>query len=146
MNLFAYKSYENKAVPYYLVQDSSIVKSKNIISKIKYYQAEHTIQAKQLRAFLDTCSFPVILCSDLNTVPANHIYQKVRGNLKDGFIGSKTGMGNTYNFLLPNLRIDYLLHHPALEARQWKHFANGFFDHDHLMADFSWKTKEAVFK
>lgn len=141
MNLFAGKAYENKKLPYYLQQDSSIIMSKNIFSKIKYYQSEHAMQAGQLRAFMDTCQVPVILCTDMNSVPASFTYKVAKGNLQDGFSGSKTGLGNTYNFLLPNLRIDYLLHHPLLEARQWKHFTNGFFDHDHLMADFTWKKQ-----
>lgn len=141
MNLFGYNTYDPDKLPYYHKSDSSIIMSKNIITKIKFFQAEHTLQAQQLNTFLDTCSVPVVLCIDMNTVPAGFNSRKAKGKLKDGFIGSKTGMGNTYNFLLPNLRIDYLLHHPALEARQWKHFTNGFFDHDHLMADFTWKIE-----
>lgn len=141
MNLFSYKTYQNRKLPYYLQPDSSIIMSENIFSKIKFYQYEHALQAKQLKDFMDTCSVPVVLCTDLNTVPASATYRIARGNLTDGFTGSKTGLGNTYNYLLPNLRIDYLLHHPALEAKQWKHFTNGFFDHDHLMADYSWKQQ-----
>jgi endonuclease/exonuclease/phosphatase family metal-dependent hydrolase len=140
MNLVSNKSFQEGKFPYYLRHDSTILRNSNPFAKVRFYQAEHAQQAIQLRAFLDTCSVPVILCADMNTVPAGFTYRMAKGNLVDGFTGSKTGMGNTYNFLLPNLRIDYLLHHPAIEARQWKHFTNGFFDHDHLMGDFTRKN------
>ncbi len=141
MNLFIPETSMKRKLPYYLQQDSNILRSRNIFSNIIYYQAEHETQAKQLRAFTDTCPIPVILCTDMNTVPASYTYRQAKGNLQDGFLGTKTGLGNTYNYLLPNLRIDYLFHHPLLDARQWKHFSDGFFDHDHLMADFSWKPQ-----
>jgi endonuclease/exonuclease/phosphatase family metal-dependent hydrolase len=141
MNLSAPKASEGGKLPYYLQDDTTILKETNPFVKVKFYQSEHVLQAKQLRAFMDSSQVPVVLCSDMNTVPASATYRIAKGNLTDGFIGSKTGLGNTYNFLLPNLRIDYILHHPSLEAKQWKHFSNGFFDHDHLMADLAWKIK-----
>lgn len=141
INLFGYKTYQPGKLPYFLQQDSSIVMSTNPFIKIRHYKAEHALQAKEVRSFLDTCRVPVVVCADLNTVPASYIYRQVKGNLTDGFIGSKTGLGATYNYLLPNLRIDYLLNDRKLKSTQWKHFTNGFFDHDHLVADLAWKQQ-----
>ena len=124
-------------LPNYMHQDSSIVMENNVIEKLVYFQKQHTQQAAQLRAFLDTCSVPVILCADLNTVPSSHLYQLVRGNMEDGYMGNETGLGATYNYLLPNIRIDYIFHHPLISLFQWKHFKDGFFDHDHLLGDYS---------
>lgn len=139
MNIFSHKDFNRNNLPYYHKEDSAIILSSNILNKIIYFQEEHAVQAQHLRKFLDTTTIPVILGTDMNTVPANYIYKKVKGNLNDGFTGSKTGWGATYNYLLPNLRIDYLLNDDRLAAMQWKHFSSGFFDHDHLMADYEWQ-------
>jgi endonuclease/exonuclease/phosphatase family metal-dependent hydrolase len=139
MNLFSHKTFNPHSLPYYFRPDSAIIMSPKIMMKLRHYQGIHAQQAKRLSAFIDTTRVPVMLAADLNTVPANHVYKTVKGNrLSDGFLGSKTGLGNTFNFLLPNLRIDYLLHDKALKNIQWHHFVNGFFDHDHLVGDFSW--------
>ncbi|HSK11908.1 MAG TPA: endonuclease/exonuclease/phosphatase family protein [Phnomibacter sp.] len=143
MQLFSHRTFAGKKLPYFMLPDSAIIMSSSILKKLRFFQMEHARQATQFRAFLDTCSVPVIVAADLNTVPANYIYRQVRGgDLQDGFLGSKTGLGNTYNYLAPHLRIDYLMHHDALEAVQWHHFEEGFFDHDHLMADHRWKKEK----
>lgn len=117
--------------------DSAIIMEKNMLKKFFYFQRQHTQQAIQLRNFLDTCSVPVILAADLNTIPAAYLYTLVKGRMTDGFRGNATGLGATYNYLLPNIRIDYLMHHPSIELRQWKHFEDGFFNHDHLLGDYT---------
>jgi endonuclease/exonuclease/phosphatase family metal-dependent hydrolase len=117
--------------------DKEIVLSKNIFKKLSYFQKQHSAQALQLRAFLDTCSVPVILSADLNTLPSSYLYGLVKSDFKDSFRGNAFGFGATYNYLLPNIRIDYQFYHPSIKLIQWKHFTNGFFDHDHLLGDFS---------
>jgi endonuclease/exonuclease/phosphatase family metal-dependent hydrolase len=140
MNLFSHRHFNADRLPYYFQCDSALIMSPNVLRKLMHYQKIHVQQAQRLAAFMDTASLPVILAADLNTVPANHAVKKIKGNrLSDGFLGSKTGLGNTFNFLLPNLRIDYLLHDKSLKAVQWKHFEDGFFDHDHLIGDFLWR-------
>jgi endonuclease/exonuclease/phosphatase family metal-dependent hydrolase len=141
MHIFSHKDFNRNSLPYYHLEDSAIILSSNILKKIKFFQHEHAVQAQQLRNFLDTSGAPVILGADMNTVPASYIYKKVKGSLNDGFTGSRTGLGATYNYLLPNLRIDYLLNDGRLAALQWKHFNEGFFDHDHLMADYEWQPQ-----
>jgi endonuclease/exonuclease/phosphatase family metal-dependent hydrolase len=140
MNLFSHRHFNPHTLPYYFRPDSAIIMSPNVLMKLRHYQRIHVQQAKRLAAFIDTASLPIILSADLNTVPANHVVRMVkRHRLSDGFLGSKTGLGNTFNYLLPNLRVDYLLHDKPLKAIQWKHFQEGFFDHDHLIGDFSWR-------
>lgn len=139
MNLFSHKTFNPKTLPYYFKPDSAIIMSPNVGMKLRHFQAIHAAQSTQLAAFIDSTRVPVILAADLNTVPANHVYKLVKGSkLRDGFWGSKTLLGNTYNYLLPNLRIDYLFHDKSLKAMQWHHFNNGFFDHDHMIGDYSW--------
>ncbi len=138
MHFFSHTQFANVVLPYWQKPDSAIIMNPGILFKLRHFQQRHLLQAKELRRFLDTCSVPVILGADLNTVPANYVYRIVKGELNDGFPGSKTGLGATYNYLAPNLRIDYLLNDKKLTPQVWKHHENGFFDHDHLMADYQW--------
>jgi endonuclease/exonuclease/phosphatase family metal-dependent hydrolase len=139
MHIRSHKMLDPKAIGYHLKQDSMIIMDTDFLKKIRYFQQQHTGQVLQLTHFIDTSQAPVVLGADLNTVPANNIYKSINSRLHDGFSGSKTGFGNTYNYMLPNLRIDYLLNNKKLAVSQWKHFDESFSDHDHLMADFEWK-------
>jgi endonuclease/exonuclease/phosphatase family metal-dependent hydrolase len=142
MHFFSQKQFAHITLPYWQKPDSAIIMSSSILLKLNHFQQQHLLQAKELRRFLDTCSVPVILGADLNTVPANYIYRHVKGSLNDGFLGSKTGLGATYNYLAPNLRIDYLLNDRQLSPQVWKHFQEGFLDHDHLLADYQWAQND----
>ncbi len=139
MHLSSHKIMNPARLPYFLRVDSSIIMSQNLFTKLNFFLKKHREQARFLRNFLDTCPIPVILAADLNTVPANYLYKQVKGEMEDGFIGSKTGMGSTYNYLAPNIRIDYLLNDRKLKPLAFQHFENGFFDHDHLLADYTWR-------
>lgn len=132
--------FRHQRMPYMLKPDSAIIMNRNILAKMQYFQGRHVQQAQLLRRFLDTCAIPVVLAGDLNTVPANYLYRQVKGNLQDGFMGSTTGMGNTYNYLAPNLRIDYLFNDKRLKPSAFHHFEDGFVDHDHLLADYQWRN------
>lgn len=142
MHFSSNKHFSHITLPYWQKPDSAIIMSSSILDKLMHFQHQHLLQAKELRSFLDTCSVPVILGADLNTVPANYIYRHVKGSLNDGFLGSKTGLGATYNYLAPNLRIDYLLNDKQLSPQVWKHFQDGFLDHDHLLADYQWAQND----
>lgn len=136
INLNGHNAY--KSIPFnkFVQQDSAIVMSPNILNKLIFYQREHSYQAEVLRSFIDTCSYPVALAADLNTVPAQHTYRLARGTLRDDFLGHTTGLASTYNYLAPNIRIDYLMSSRALRCLQCYHHTNGFFDHDPLLADY----------
>ncbi len=138
INLMSHKEFNPAEFPRFQLPDSAIIMHQNPLIKLQFYQKEHARQAILLRHFLDTCRVPTILCADLNTVPASNTYKKVRGDHQDGFLASTTGLGATYNYLAPNLRIDYIFNHPLLRKSQWKHFQDGFFNHDHLMGDYFW--------
>lgn len=121
-------------------QDTSVLVTGNKLKKLRYFQAYHTTQAQTLRAFLDTCAVPVILGADLNSVPTSYVYSKVKGPLKDAFLETGFGWGKTYrNSVLPNLRIDYLLHHPQLQVLQMHSHTLHISDHKPLVADFGWR-------
>lgn len=121
-------------------QDTAVLVTGDKIKKLRHFQAYHTIQAQTLRAFLDTCSVPVLLGADLNSVPTSYVYSKVKGPLQDAFLEKGFGWGKTYRKAdLPNLRIDYLLHSPALQVIQLQSPTLLISDHKPLLADFRWQ-------
>jgi endonuclease/exonuclease/phosphatase family metal-dependent hydrolase len=139
IHLFSHKTFNRDALPYHMKPDSGIIMSADLLKKLTFFQGLHAGQAQRLRSFIDSSNKPVILGADLNCVPAGYVYRTVKGDLSDGFGANEFGVGATYNYLLPNLRIDYLFNDNRLKRVQWKHFDDGFFDHDHLMTDLEWK-------
>ncbi|MCU0376239.1 MAG: endonuclease/exonuclease/phosphatase family protein [Chitinophagaceae bacterium] len=141
MNLNGHNTYKSIPFNQFVHQDSAIIMSKNILNKMVYYQQEHSYQAQVLRRFIDTCRYPVVLAADLNTVPAQHTYRLAKGTLRDDFFGHTTGLAATFNYLAPNIRIDYLMSSRALRCLQWYHHREGFFDHDPLLADYDFPAQ-----
>lgn len=71
-------------------------------------------QADSLRAHIDSCHYPVIVCGDFNDTPAGYCYNKVARKLEDTFRKSGKGRCATYHGnSMPNYRIDYILHSPC---------------------------------
>lgn len=68
-------------------------------------------QAEVLRAHIDSCHYPVIICGDFNDSPVSYAYHKVGHGLKDAFRTSGGGRGQTYcGDAFPSFRIDYIFH------------------------------------
>lgn len=85
-------------------------------SKLKKAFIKRAEQAEYLRKMVDESPYPVIICGDFNDTPVSYTYNTVLGNLKDAFVQSGVGIGNTYLGRLPSFRIDYILHSPIFEA------------------------------
>lgn len=85
-------------------------------SKLKQAFIKRANQVDQLRGQIDQSPYPVIVCGDFNDTPVSYTYQKVKGTLKDAFVQSGSGIGNTYIGRLPSFRIDYILHSDVYKA------------------------------
>lgn len=99
-------------------------------------------QADIISEFIDTCSFPLIVCGDFNDTPASYTYKKIKGDLDDSFRSAGKGYGYTYRYLKKLYRIDYLLYSGS-------HFrATGYYspdleysDHKPVMVKLDFNTK-----
>ncbi|MBO4489170.1 MAG: endonuclease/exonuclease/phosphatase family protein [Bacteroidales bacterium] len=68
-------------------------------------------QARSVRAHIDTCASPVIICGDFNDTPESYSYFKIAHGFKDSFRSSGKGTGVTYKGgVFPSYRIDYIIH------------------------------------
>lgn len=83
--------------------------SRRILSKLKSAYARRAGQVDSLVSLIETSPYPVILCGDFNDTPASYTYRQLTKKLKDAFVESGSGFGNTYIGKLPSFRIDYIL-------------------------------------
>lgn len=86
-------------------------KAQKLSQKISMAYELRQEQAKTVRAHINECPYPVILCGDFNDSPASFSYHKIMQGLEDAFRSSGSGTGTTYiggNF--PAYRIDYIAH------------------------------------
>jgi len=87
-------------------------------------------QVETIRKLIEESPFPVILCGDLNDTPVSYSYQQLKGDLKDAFVSSGKGVGQTYINKLPSLRIDYIFHDQIFKSYGFK--THNFRMSDHL--------------
>ncbi len=85
-------------------------------SKLKRAFIQRTEQAEILAGIIEKSPYKILICGDFNDTPLSYSYHTVSKGLKDAFVESGSGIGNTYLGDLPSLRIDYILHSPDFES------------------------------
>lgn len=117
------------------VEDSIVQASRSIVKKLRNAYRHRGYQAEEVRAKLDGCPYPAVICGDFNDIPNSYTYFKIRGKWQDAFIEKDFGIGRTYVNLSPTLRIDYILADPRLPVLQCRKFPLPYSDHNPVMAD-----------
>lgn len=110
--------------------------SKNIIRKMRSAYMLRASQALDVKAEIEQSPYPVIVCGDMNDVPNSFAYQTISKNLYDSYTEKGWGIGRTFQFLSPTLRIDYVLHSKQLELKQVQIIRPSPGDHNPVIADF----------
>lgn len=110
-------------------QDNNMKEVRLFGSKLKKAFIKRAEQAEELRRQIDASPYPVLVCGDFNDTPVSYTYHTVRGDLKDAFVESGAGIGNTYLGRLPSFRIDYVMHSPNFKAYNFKIDHVDFSDH-----------------
>lgn len=113
--------------------------SKTVLSKIKRAYSLRSQQADSIRALIDTSKYPVIVCGDFNDVANSYSYFKIKGNLQDAFLQKGSGIGRTFQFISPTLRIDYLLADKRFTVQQFTKLNYKYSDHYPQIMDVSLK-------
>lgn len=86
-------------------------KARRLYDKVGKAFIKRQHQAKVLRAHIDSCPHPMIICGDFNDSPVSYAYHKVGHGFKDAFRESGGGRGQTYfGDAFPSFRIDYIFH------------------------------------
>jgi endonuclease/exonuclease/phosphatase family metal-dependent hydrolase len=116
-------------------EDSILDASKSIIKKLRQGYASRGDQVDIVRAELDKSPHPVIMCGDFNDVPNSYTYFHIRGKRQDAFINQGNGLGRTYTYISPTLRIDYIMPGNEFEVLQYKRDVLPYSDHYPVVAD-----------
>lgn len=103
--------------------------SKRIFSKLRTAYSKRAVQADMLVSKIKETPHPVILCGDFNDTPNSYAYQKLTSHLKDAFVESGHGFGNTYIGKLPSFRIDYILYDKHFSSRGFSRERVRYSDH-----------------
>jgi endonuclease/exonuclease/phosphatase family metal-dependent hydrolase len=117
------------------VEDSILMASKSIAKKLGYAFQHRGDQAEEVRAQLDKSPYPSLICGDFNDVPNSYTYFTIRKDWQDAFIKKGFGIGRSYKFISPTLRIDYILASPAFNVLQCRRFSLPWSDHNPVVAD-----------
>lgn len=114
---------------------TEVEESKNVFGKIKRAYTKRKEEAELVRSIIDTSHYPVIVCGDFNDVPNSYAYFKVKGNLQDAFLKKGFGIGRTFQYISPTLRIDYIFCDPKFKIQQFTKPDYKYSDHYPQVAD-----------
>lgn len=93
--------------------------------------------ASMLRREIDKSPENVIVCGDMNDIPASHVYRLISGaDLKDAWVKVGLGYGYTYNRFGLCYRIDHILYRGDVRALRADRIKGGSSDHYPVMVTF----------
>jgi endonuclease/exonuclease/phosphatase family metal-dependent hydrolase len=122
--------------------DSLVMHSKSILSKLKMGFLFHGIQSDLIHEVTGNSPHPVLFCADLNDVPNSYTYHTIKGHMQDAFLKKGFGIGRTFTGLSPTLRIDYIFADKEFKVRQFNRVVKNLSDHYMLVADMELKTPD----
>lgn len=82
--------------------------TRNNASKLKNAYTLRGQQVDILKNAVAKSPFPVILCGNLGDLPTSYSYFTVRDKLNDAFLEKGAGLGRSFRFIAPTLRVDYV--------------------------------------
>ncbi|MBS1510202.1 MAG: endonuclease/exonuclease/phosphatase family protein [Bacteroidetes bacterium] len=135
---------ENDYTALYKLKDpaeASVSGSRAVMGKLRYAYGKRTKQVNMLQEKIKESPHPVILCGDFNDVPNSYTYFTAKGNLQDAFLKKGSGIGRTFRFISPTLRIDYILADKKFDVLQYNTFKVPYSDHYPVVADFNINPK-----
>lgn len=110
-------------------EEEAIDEIKDISLRLKHAFTLRAKQANVIARHIKNSPYPVMVCGDFNDTPVSYSYHKIRGKLKDAFVESGTGIGNTYLGRFPSYRIDYILHSDNIKSSHFKTIRVNYSDH-----------------
>lgn len=113
--------------------------SRNLLSKLKAGYWHRYPQARLVRQKINESPYPVIITGDFNDVPNSNTYFTIKGNLQDAFLKKGSGIGRTFRYISPTLRIDYILADKKFKVNQFDIIHVPYSDHYPIVADFQYR-------
>jgi len=121
--------------------DKQLDELKDISVRMRQAYIQRAEQVDILAKHIKSSPYPVIVCGDFNDTPVSYTYYKIARNLKDAFIESGSGIGNTFRGNLPYVRIDYVLYGPPFHAHHYTTKKINWSDHYPVTTHFTLHEK-----
>jgi endonuclease/exonuclease/phosphatase family metal-dependent hydrolase len=109
--------------------EENIREIKDISLKLKTAFVKRSQQVDSISSHISHCPYPVLVCGDFNDTPVSYTYRKMKKGLKDAFLLSGKGIGNTYFRIFPSFRIDYIFHSKEFEPMLFEKVEAKLSDH-----------------
>jgi endonuclease/exonuclease/phosphatase family metal-dependent hydrolase len=122
-------------------RDTGLVNySRNIFAKLRTGVIYRSKQTEVVKQVLASTPYPYILTGDFNDVPNSYTYYNIRGKqLQDVFLETGLGIGRTYTYIAPTLRIDYVFTTRNFQVLQFNRIIRNLSDHYMLVTDLQLK-------
>lgn len=111
--------------------------SRTLFYKIRNSHIVRMKQARELKAEMKSSPFPVILGGDFGELPNSTTYFYLRKGMKDAFTKKGSGIGRTFSYVAPTLRIDYLFIDPSLQIKTYYKIDKDYSAHYPIISDVS---------
>jgi endonuclease/exonuclease/phosphatase family metal-dependent hydrolase len=116
--------------------DKGFAGSKNIIKKLRLGYSHRINQVNIAKEFLNKSIRPIIFTGDFNDVPVSYTYHYLKRNLHDSWQKKGEGLGRTFVYISPTLRIDNIFFNDSFSISQVKRIiANAGSDHNAVVSD-----------
>lgn len=115
-------------------------KSQMLFIRISKAFKQQQQQAEIFKEHKMKCTYPTIICGDMNNSAFSYVYRNIKGNMKDSFEEAGTGFGETYKFRYYPARIDYIFADEKMSVKKFENFPR-FINSDHfpIMARLSYE-------
>ncbi|GAA4317273.1 endonuclease/exonuclease/phosphatase family protein [Compostibacter hankyongensis] len=123
-------------------QDTSLAASRPILEKLSRAFLKRQQQARTVAEEIAKSPYPVILCGDFNDTPNSYAYFKIRGKLQDAFLKKGWGIGPTYAYISPTLRIDYIFADARFRVEAFHRVPRRLSDHYPIVTQLSLEKKK----
>ena len=101
----------------------------DMFGKYQKYATARAAQAAKIRQHAASITHPFIICGDFNDPPQSHVYHVIAKGLNDSFRCAGSGIGTSFNGVIPALRIDYILSDPVFDIYTHNILKKGHSDH-----------------
>lgn len=119
--------------------NNSVYVSKSVLSRIKTSYAVRNAQAAFAKQQVNASPYPSIVSADVNDVPNSYAYFTLKKGMKDAFLEKGFGLGKTFRFISPVLRIDYLFTSKEFTIKQYTTLPLPYSDHYPIITDLTLK-------
>ncbi len=115
-------------------------KSQKLLKRISKAFKQQQQQAELFKEHKNDCSYPLIVCGDMNNSAFSYVYRNIKGKLRDSFEEAGKGFGATYKFRYYPARIDYIFADEKMKVKKFESFSD-FENSDHypIMAKLSFE-------